>query len=128
MLWITFSYPLLTLSLFLLHIPFRPLRAVPSSYCTIDISIYVCHVMVAQPSHHLANTFIFVILTFWMSVDLRKEVSQIKAHSLWGGIGNQKAKETLMSGPRKRYITIVKGERVSRLQSGVWEDSWRQKY
>lgn len=55
---------------------------------------YMCHVMVARPSHHLANSSIFVILTFWMSVDLRKEVSQKKAHSLWGGLGNQKATET----------------------------------
>lgn len=91
----------------------------PSFYSAIDISIYMCHVMVAQPSHHLANSSIFVILTFWMSVDLRMEVSQIKAHSLWGGLGNQKATETLMSGPRERYITIVKRERASRLQSGV---------
>lgn len=45
---------------------------------------YMCHVMVARPSHHLANSSIFVILTFWMSVDLRKEVSQKKGPFLVG--------------------------------------------
>lgn len=63
-----------------------------------------------------------------MSVDLRQEGNQIKAKSYERGLESQKATETLTTGGRERYTIRVRGERVSRLQGGVWEDSWRQKY
>lgn len=55
-------------------------------------------------------------------------MNQIKADSQWGGLGNRKAIETLVTGHSERYTCVVKGERVSKLQGGAWGDSWRQSY